>query len=310
MKQLRVNRKVMILKMKYLLLVILWFFFLTSCGGSNSDTEEDLAEEYPIEGQTADGFEDGTYCADVTYYNPNTGTSNDYTLEVEVSSNEVTQINFGNGGWLDSDHMSPETLDENGECTITSDKNYEYSIKITGRDCGYSDNINPETDEEDPIAQFTVKDCAKSYKMSEKELRDCEKTLSLNRDELINEEMCKIMCNYISEVREEMANWEPIENEMNEGYIQGVYFYAAHEIATCHQIIVLKHGKYYWLQVSGNSKCSTGTMKFNENLSGWQSVPVKYSPNSASYSVYNMKMMGENSSKSSLDSEIKNYCSF
>jgi hypothetical protein len=307
MKQLRVNRKVMILKMKYLLLIIVWMFLHSSCGGSNSDDEDNLTEEFPIEGQTADGFEDGTYCADVNYYNPNTTTSSNYTLEVEVEGNEVVRINFGNGGWLDSDHMTPEALDNEGNCTVTSDRNYEYEITITGKDCGSSDNIPVE---EDPIVQFTVRECAAAYSMSEKELKNCEKTLSLDRDQLINEEMCKIMGNYISEVREEMANWAPIENEMNEGYIQGVYFYAAHEIATCHQIIVLKHGKYYWLQVSGNSKCSTGTMKFNENSSGWQSVPVKYSPNSDSYSVYSMKMMGENSSKSSLDSEIRSYCSF
>jgi hypothetical protein len=135
MKQLRVNRKVMILKMKYLLLIIVWMFLHSSCGGSNSDDEDNLTEEFPIEGQTADGFEDGTYCADVSYYNPNTGTSNTYTLEVEVENNEVVQINWGNGGWMDEDHFNAEDIDKDGNCTFTSDKGYEYTVQITGQDC-------------------------------------------------------------------------------------------------------------------------------------------------------------------------------
>jgi hypothetical protein len=112
----------------YIMLVLL----LASCGGSNSEESE---VEYAIEGQTADGFEDGTYCADVTYYNPNTGTENTYTLEVEVYNNEVTQINWGNGGWMDEDHFYAEELDIEGICTFTSDKGYEYTVQITGQDC-------------------------------------------------------------------------------------------------------------------------------------------------------------------------------
>jgi hypothetical protein len=296
--------------MKILIYLFLAISFLFSCKGSADD-------ESIIEGQTADGFEDGTYCADVTYYNPNTGTSNDYTLDVEVSGNEVVQLNFGNGGWLDSSHMSPETLDENGECTITSDKNYEYSIKITGSACGSSGDVNPETDEDMP--RYTFSQCTEILSLSKEEIENC--LTMYSKDDVLSENGLKNLEEYIFKIREINNDYKNqvndlnrkknnLDNEVNEGYIQGVYFYTAHETATCHQIIVLKHGKYYWLQVRGNSKCSTGTMKFNENSSDWQSVPVRYSPNSSSYSVYSMKIMGEGSNRSALDAQIKKYCSF
>ncbi|MBM3161649.1 MAG: hypothetical protein FJZ66_09980, partial [Bacteroidetes bacterium] len=102
--------------------ILIILFFLFTCDKKfNNDVDE-----FPIEGQTAEGFEDGTYCAEVDYYNPNTGKSSEYTLEVDVESNEVTTIYWGNGGWLDEDHFTPELLDEQGECSFSSDRGYEY----------------------------------------------------------------------------------------------------------------------------------------------------------------------------------------
>lgn len=112
---------------------------LASCGDGD-DFEED---EYYSEGY---GFEDGTYCAGVTYNNPKTGTNNTYTLEVEVESNELTTIYWSNGGWLDDDHFYPESLDGNGYCSFTSDKGYEYEIQITGKGCSYTDKASFQND--------------------------------------------------------------------------------------------------------------------------------------------------------------------
>ena len=106
---------------------------LVSCGGEQHDKLR--AKEFSIEGQSEDGFEDGTYCANVTYDNPNTGTTSDYSLSIEVVNNEVVQINFDNGGWMDEDHFNAEDIDEDGICTFTSDKGYEYTVQITGQDC-------------------------------------------------------------------------------------------------------------------------------------------------------------------------------
>ena len=71
-----------------------------------------------------------------------TGTSSSYTLTVEVESNEITQINFPNGGWMDTDHFSGAELDEDGSTSFSSDKGYEYEIQIIGsrRNC-FTDNI-------------------------------------------------------------------------------------------------------------------------------------------------------------------------
>ena len=136
---------------------------LVSCNNSDySDeeyTEEEYTEEFDIEGQTADGFEDGTYCADVTYYNPNTGTNSDYVLEVEVENNELVQINFGNGGWMDEDHFYAQDLDDEGYCSFTSDRGYEYTVTITGKDCGYTDLSSYRRDVQNDKEAVTCPNC-------------------------------------------------------------------------------------------------------------------------------------------------------
>ncbi len=75
-------------------------------------------------------FEDGTYSASVDYYNPETGYSQTYTLDVVVEDCEVIQIEFPNGGWLDSDHITPGKLDDDGTCTINGDEGKTYDIQI------------------------------------------------------------------------------------------------------------------------------------------------------------------------------------
>ena len=136
------------MKFKYIIYLITWIFLVSSCRHSTSEAGDDSSSEgeYAIEGQTADGYKDGTYCADVSYNNPNTGTSNTYTLEVEVESNQVVQINWGNGGWMDEDHFSAQDLDGSGYCSFSSDKGYDYTVQITGQDCGGTDESSIESD--------------------------------------------------------------------------------------------------------------------------------------------------------------------
>lgn len=114
---------------------------LSSCGGgsdgnsyssgyegrgihSSYDEEED--EEYEEE----EGYEDGTHYATVNYYNPETGYSGTYNLEVEVEDNEVTVIYFNNSGYLDDDHISPEELDDYGSATIYGEEGKTYEVQI------------------------------------------------------------------------------------------------------------------------------------------------------------------------------------
>lgn len=135
---------------KFLWISIFTSLIFTSCSeGSFSNEDEDEEEN---------GF-DGEYCADVEYYNPNTGTRNTYSLNVIVSDNELVEIQFPNGGWMDNDHFSPEELDDNGYCTITSDKGYEYSVQITGDPCSYTDDQQLLNDYEDEQENFTCPNC-------------------------------------------------------------------------------------------------------------------------------------------------------
>ena len=98
----------------------------------SSNDNEESEKKYP----------DDTYCAEVEYHNPNTGTSSSYTLTVEVESNEIVKINFPNGGWMDSDHFSGAELEEDGTANFKSDKGYDYNVTIIGnsRNC-FTDNV-------------------------------------------------------------------------------------------------------------------------------------------------------------------------
>ena len=112
--------------MKFVNFTILSVFIilLSSCNTSNSDSFEEN-----------ELLSDGTHCAEVTYSNPNTGTSNTYTLTVEVLNGELDQINWPNGGWLDEDHFSSVTFDDNGYCSFSSDRGYEYEVQLIEGTC-------------------------------------------------------------------------------------------------------------------------------------------------------------------------------
>lgn len=122
-----------------IVLTLLALTILTSCVDSSGYEEDDYNSE-------EDGYEDGTYCAEVSYYNSSTGTNNTYILEVEVESNELTTIYWSNSGLLDEDHFYPESLDESGYCSFTSDKGYEYEIQIIGQNCEYNDQASFQND--------------------------------------------------------------------------------------------------------------------------------------------------------------------
>jgi hypothetical protein len=112
-----------------------------SADNSHNDNDESSNNDNDNEG-SLEKYPDGTYCAEVQYRNPHTGTHSTYTLTVEVESNEVTQINFPNGGWMDQDHFNGADLDDEGNASFNSDKGYDYEIQITGSegDCT-TDNV-------------------------------------------------------------------------------------------------------------------------------------------------------------------------
>ncbi|VDH05182.1 hypothetical protein [Bergeyella zoohelcum] len=91
------------------------YLLLFSCSGKSKDE----ADQY--------GCFDGTYLAEVEYYTPNTGTSSTYTLDVE--DNELVKMYWDNGGWLDDTHFTPVDISD-GEAFFTSDKGYEYTVRL------------------------------------------------------------------------------------------------------------------------------------------------------------------------------------
>lgn len=74
---------------------------------------------------------DGTYCAIVNYYNPNTGTKSEYILTVIAGEDQLEQINFPDG-YINESNFIPQKISSDGQVTISSDKGYQYSVLITG----------------------------------------------------------------------------------------------------------------------------------------------------------------------------------
>ena len=115
------------------------FIILISCK-ENSKSYNDNSTESSVENiltnedetnydENSDEYSDGTYCAEVEYYNPNTGTRSTYELDVEVEDGYLVQIDWPNGGWLDETHFSSEDI-SSGECSFTSDRGYEYTVTL------------------------------------------------------------------------------------------------------------------------------------------------------------------------------------
>lgn len=282
----------MIVKTRLIKRIILLLLITTSCDSIIS------SDEFSIEGQTEDGFEDGTYCADVKYYNPNTGTSNDYNLSVEVEDNEVVRISFGNGGWLDGSHMSPQSLNTDGYCIITSDKNYEYRIQITGKNCSETDNVNPETDEN--ILKYSFQTCVDLLDMSKVEVKRCLES-GYNKTDVLSEKGYKVLENYVlsmrkidEEYRIETAKIKRKQNklasEVKDGYILRIERRSIAGLMT-QTMIISKNGINYLLEIMGESECTMGTAQFNENSRDWQMVYIKQSPSIEKYTGHYMRII-------------------
>jgi hypothetical protein len=99
---------------------------------SNNSTEENYVESNEENNEYSNGckFEDGTYSATIDYYNPETGYSATYTLDVEVQDCQIVQINFPNNGYLDEDHITYADIDEDGHATVDGEDGKTYAIQL------------------------------------------------------------------------------------------------------------------------------------------------------------------------------------
>lgn len=147
MEEVRFSRR----KSRSMLIMVLLLLVLIGCGrekGSSNSFYED----------NEDGYSDGTYCAEIEYYNPNTGTSSTYELDVEIEDNYLVQINWPNGGWLDETHFSSEEI-SSGSCSFTSDRGYEYTVNILSKGGGCGSGYDLQSDVNGDTEDTTCPEC-------------------------------------------------------------------------------------------------------------------------------------------------------
>ena len=77
-----------------------------------------------------------TFCADVKRYNPKTHKESEYRLTVLMEGEMLIQLNWPNGGHLDSDDFPPSKV-INSETSFSDFNLIQYSIRILkkGGDC-------------------------------------------------------------------------------------------------------------------------------------------------------------------------------
>ncbi|MCD9575674.1 hypothetical protein [Flavobacterium soyae] len=134
------------MKLKKLLKIFSIVFIsilFVKCKKSNSY----YLQEHSLGDFEEDGYPDGTYCAEIDYYYSETGTNSTYILLVEIENNELIEIHWPNGGWLDNSHFTPPDI-SSGEASFTSDRGVDYTVKIIGNngDCNTATYVEDEDD--------------------------------------------------------------------------------------------------------------------------------------------------------------------
>jgi hypothetical protein len=129
---------------RHFLLLFFSFIFMYSCEPADKTTSPDNKPSHsvPISDESAaDSPLNGSYCADVTYLNPNTGTSSNYSLLVDVRDNRVICLHWPQGGVLDLDHFGPAQIFSDSTSKISSFEGKEYRVKIVGPASDCSDRF-------------------------------------------------------------------------------------------------------------------------------------------------------------------------
>ena len=167
------------MKQKILILLIsslLLFNFGCNNGSNSRNRSETEKYQSQVEDKESvdDGYKDGTYCAEVEYYNPSTGTRNTYDLNVEIEAGELTIIHWPNSGWLDNSHFYPEDI-TSGECEFKSDKGYRYTVTLGEfGGCGYTDEYTIRRDVNNEVEVTTCPKCGGKKGRYDNSCEDCE----------------------------------------------------------------------------------------------------------------------------------------
>jgi hypothetical protein len=270
---------------------------LFSCNQSENgyDPNQEPDNSEPKKQQTT--YDDGTYCADVTYYNPSTGTNGSYKLKVDVEDNQVIRINFKQGGWLDDSHISPEELDADGNCTVRDEANRKYEIQLINEDC-------------DLYAWFPVSVCISGMNPTPSEMDEINNMFIKRTNGMVTNKMCEIVRKYLVDMRELKGKMQSLKTEVDNGSVVYIYPRKVNNQMICQQIIVRKHGVYYRFTVAGDEQCSMGSAVFNENSYSWQSLQVKENPYDTHRNVYQVRLIESGSNLQELQEKIAYDCTF
>ena len=147
---------------------------------SNYQTIDEMDEESSID---FDDEYNGTYCAEVEYYNPNTGTRSTYELDVEVEDGYLVQIDWPNGGWLDETHFISEDI-SSGECSFTSDRGYKYTVTLGEKGGGcYSEGYRLRNQVNEDVENTTCPKCGEEKDEYDDYCSSCESEISRQKQE-------------------------------------------------------------------------------------------------------------------------------
>lgn len=110
-------------------------FVITGCANVQSHNNDDSAydEIESIDSASTNSncnIEDGKHLASVDYYNPKTGYSKTYDLDVQVEDCQVTIIYFENGGYLDNSHVDAADIDDDGNASVEDDEGRSFDMHI------------------------------------------------------------------------------------------------------------------------------------------------------------------------------------
>lgn len=178
-------------KLFYCLILIL---LLVSCKKENtesyvepqsfsSNTDYNDYDEINSENTDLSDSYNGTYCAEVEYYNPNTGTRSTYELDVEVEDGYLVQIDWPNGGWLDETHFTSEDI-SSGECSFTSDRGYRYTVILGEKGGGcYNEGYRLRNQVNEDVENTTCPKCGEEKDEYDDYCTSCESEIQRKKEE-------------------------------------------------------------------------------------------------------------------------------
>lgn len=165
--------------------------------------------------------------------------------------------------------------------------------------------------------KLLASDCFKALSLSEKEINDCLELYEIKLNTTINYKYCELIHDYVKEKKELEREYnlsrsetqdkiDNIQRQIDGGYIQRV-FQTKLNGKYIQKLIVLKNNHYYLMEVGNGRECTMGTMIFNENTYNWQDVYIRQSPSEEKYSVYEMRIIDENSNYNVLNQKLRVY---